>query len=445
MTLKEVLESIKPKDEERKKVKLIMDELRGIAQEVIEESGEEIEVKFVGSLAKDTYLSGDHDIDMFLAFPLSIPVEKLKSKGLEIAESIGKRLESYEISYAEHPYVRGVYKGYQVDIVPCYNVRDWREVRTAVDRSILHTEWVLKNIKGKNDEVRLLKRFLKGINAYGSEVYRRGFSGYLAEILVIKFGSFLKVLEKADFMLRQKIIDPENWLKREPEIAMKTVKREIEEDKPIIVIDPVDPRRNVAANLSWERYGLFYFKAREFLTKPSTELFFPRDKKGNYLEVLRRKGTHLVTLTFEPPNLVDDIIIPQVERTAKGLARQLELEGFRVLGIDYGRDFIFLEVEEIERPRIKIKKGPLYFTHHGLRFFDKNDIVWIEGKELASEKSSLGFIVDVLEDILRKGQFSAGKNVKDAIVGANIIIDFVPKALAQEAYLFLSREKFRVK
>ncbi len=139
---------------------------------------------------------------------------------------------------------------------------------------------------------------------------------------MIKYGSFAEVLEKADFILRQKVIDPAGWLRREPEIAMKTVKREVEEDKPLVVIDPVDPRRNVAANLSWEKYGRLYFKADEFLQRPSLEFFFPTGKTGggDYLAELRRKGgTHLITLLFDVPEMVDDLLFPQLERSSRGV------------------------------------------------------------------------------------------------------------------------------
>ncbi|WP_430515197.1 CCA tRNA nucleotidyltransferase [Pyrococcus woesei] len=443
--IEEVLQKIVPSEEEKRFIKTLMEEIKEKAKETIEELNLNAKPYFVGSLAKDTYLAGDHDVDLFIAFPLDTGLEELKEKGLEIGKALGNKLGKYEIAYAEHPYVRAKYKGVKVDIVPCYDVKSWKDVRTAVDRSILHTKWVLENLHGRNNEVRLFKRFLKGINAYGSEIYVRGFSGYLAEILIIEFGSFLSVLEKADFMLRKKIIDPKEWIKKESEIAMKTIKREVEEDKPLIVIDPVDPRRNVAANLSWERFGLFYFSSIQFLKKPSLEFFFPTKKGEDYREELRRKGTHIITLLFTPPDLVDDLLLPQVEKTAKGLAKALEIEGFKVFGVDYGRNFIFLEVDRVEKPRIEIKKGPLYFTSHGRRFYEKNERVWIEGKDLMAEKKVSGFIVEVLEEIFKKGQFSAGKNVKEAITSSDILIDFVPKSLSNEAYLFLSREKFSVK
>ncbi|WP_297499376.1 CCA tRNA nucleotidyltransferase, partial [Thermococcus sp.] len=318
--------------------------------------------------------------------------------------------------------------------------------RTAVDRSILHTGWVNENIKGKNDEVRLLKKFLKGIKAYGSEVYIRGFSGYLAEILIIKYGSFLDVLEKADFILRQKIIDPGNWLKREPEIAMKTVKREIDEDRPLIVIDPVDPRRNVSANLSWEKYGVFYFKSEGFLKEPSTEFFFPPSGvSGNYLKELGRKGTHLLTLLFERPRLVDDILMPQLEKSARGIERALGREGFRVFGWDYGysgeKAFIMLEVEGVERPAVKVHPGPEFFTERGRDFYKKNGRVWLVGKRLYAEKEVAENILDVLLALIKKNQVSIGRNLREVIRDADFLLDYVPRDLEREAYLFLSRKK----
>ncbi len=442
----EVLQKIRPTEEERAFIEGLMVELRGLAEETIESSGLDVKPYFVGSLAKDTYLAGDHDIDLFLAFPLETPLEELRKEGLELGKAIAKKLDSYDIAYAEHPYVRARYKGVSVDLVPCYDVKSWKDVKTAVDRSILHTEWVNENIKGKNDEVRLLKRFLKGINAYGSEIYVRGFSGYLAEILVIKYGSFLDVLKNADFMLRQKVIDPGNWLKHEYETAMNTVRREAEEDRPLIVIDPVDPRRNVAANLSWEKYGRFYFKAQAFLENPSTGFFFlEKPREGDYLEELRRKGAHLVTLIFGKPNLIDDLLLPQLEKSARGFEKVLAREGFGVLGWEVGHSegkaFIMLELDRIERERVRIKPGPEFFTERGLDFYRKNERVWLKGKRLYAEKVVKESVTDVITELLEKNQVSLGKNLRETIKGADILIDYVPKNLEVEAYLFLSRKK----
>ena len=448
--IQNVLERIRPSEEERAFVEGLMVELRGLAEETIESSGLDVKPYFVGSLAKDTYLAGDHDVDLFLAFPLETPLGELRKEGLELGKAIAEKLDSYQLAYAEHPYVRANYKGVSIDLVPCYDVRDWRDVRTAVDRSILHTQWVNEHLNGRNDEVRLLKRFLKGINAYGSEIYIRGFSGYLAEILVIKYGSFLEVLRNADFMLRQKIIDPRNWLKEEPELAMKTIRREIGEKRPLIVLDPVDPRRNVAANLSWERYGVFYFRSMEFLESPSTGFFFPEPPEvGSYLAELRQKGSHLITLLFDKPDMIDDLLLPQLEKSARGVEKALERENFRVLGWDVGyvdgKAFVMLEVDRIERERVTVKRGPEFFTRNGLNFYRKNERVWLEGKRLYAEKRIKENIVDVLVDLFERSQVSLGKGIAGLVKGADVLVDYVPKELEQRAYLFLSREELNLK
>lgn len=445
--LKEVLERIKPSEEERALVNAVTREIVGIAEEEIGKKDLEVTPRLVGSIAKDTYLSGDHDVDLFLAFPLEVPLEELRKIGLELGEAIGKRLESYEIAYAEHPYVRAFYKGFDVDIVPCYNVKSWRDVKTAVDRSLLHTEWVVKHLDGRNDEVRLLKKFLKGINAYGSEVYVRGFSGYLTELLIIKYGSFMNLLENVEFLGKGKIIDLEGWLKKEPEIAYKTVERERE--SPLIVIDPVDPRRNVASSLSWEKFGVFYFKAKEFVEKPGIGFFFPsKAKAGDYKALLKKKGTNLVTLLFPKPELVDDVLLPQLERSAKGFEKSLKREGFEVFDLNWGyteKAFIMLEVDRVERPRVILKPGPEFLGERALDFYAKNQKVWIRGKRLYSEKEVKEGIVDVIEDLLTKNQVALGKNLREVIKNAEISINFVPPELEEEAYLFLSKEKWNIK
>ncbi|MDK2853382.1 CCA tRNA nucleotidyltransferase [Thermococcus sp. PK] len=445
--LKEVLEKIKPSEEERAVVNAVTKEIVDIAGEEIEKRKLDVTPRLVGSIAKDTYLSGDHDVDLFLAFPLEVPLEELRKAGLELGKAIGKRLGSYEIAYAEHPYVRALYRGFEVDIVPCYNVKSWREVKTAVDRSLLHTEWVISHLNGKNDEVRLLKKFLKGINAYGSEVYVRGFSGYLTELLIIKYDSFMNLLENVEFLGKSKIIDLEGWLKKEPEIAYKTVERE--KERPLVVIDPVDPRRNVASALSWEKFGVFYFKAMEFIESPRIEFFFPsRAKAEDYKSLIREKGTNLVTLLFPKPELVDDVLLPQLERSAKGLEKSLRREGFEVFDSNWGyaeKAFIMLEVDRVERPRVILKPGPELLSERALDFYAKNQKVWIRGKQLYSEKRVKESIVDVIEELLAKNQVALGRNLREPIKNAEILINLVPPELEEEAYLFLSKEKWNIK
>ena len=106
----------------------------------------------------------------------------MKKEGLSIARKIlpdGKEL------YAQHPYLRGEIEGGGIDLVPCFAIDNSTKSISAVDRTPFHTDWVISNISGLENEVRLTKQFLKAIGAYGANSAIGGFSGYLVEILCI--------------------------------------------------------------------------------------------------------------------------------------------------------------------------------------------------------------------------------------------------------------------
>ncbi len=59
----------------------------------------------------------------------------------------------------------------------------------------------------------MLKKFLRSLHIYGAEISTKGFSGYVSEVLIIKFGSFLSTLEYfSNFTGDKKIITIENVL-----------------------------------------------------------------------------------------------------------------------------------------------------------------------------------------------------------------------------------------
>ena len=137
----------------------------------------------VGSAARSTWLAQDHDLDIFLG----VPPDGDLAAALEVARSVAP---DHEEKYAEHPYVHAWVDGFDVDLVPCYLVEDASCLKSAVDRTPFHTRYVSQRIAGREDDVLLLKQFMKGIDVYGSELKVGGFSGYLAELLVLYYGSF---------------------------------------------------------------------------------------------------------------------------------------------------------------------------------------------------------------------------------------------------------------
>jgi len=139
-------------------------------------------------------------------------------------------------------------------------------------------------IKGLEDDVLLLKQFLKGIGVYGSELRTRGFSGYLVELLIINYGSFENVLKTACGWKYGTLIDIEDH---------GTI---IHKD-PLVMIDPTDPVRNVAAALSLDNMCIFIDRACEFLKQPDISYFrmhIPEPFHDTDLEpVISERGTSL--------------------------------------------------------------------------------------------------------------------------------------------------------
>src|SRR5207253_1098008 len=90
------------------------------------------------------------------------------------------------------------YGGFEVEIVPCYRITDATQRMSAVDRTPLHVDYVLGHVKeGQTNEVRLLKAWAEGIGVYGAEAKVLGFSGYLCELLILKYASFRGVLDSS--------------------------------------------------------------------------------------------------------------------------------------------------------------------------------------------------------------------------------------------------------
>jgi len=141
----------------------------------------------------------------------------------------------YAISYAEHPYLTVRIEGVEVDVVPAFRIPRGQRPITAVDRTPFHTEFVLAHTDERTrDEVRLLKQFMKGIGVYGAEIKVQGFSGYVAELLVIAHSSFEETLRAAS-----------SW--RHPVVVDKLVKPLREFSEPLVIPDPTDPLRNAAS------------------------------------------------------------------------------------------------------------------------------------------------------------------------------------------------------
>jgi len=317
----DVLERIRPTPEERTYIRVIGQRLI----EAVERSGV-AEAMMVGSVARDTFVRGDRDLDVFMLFDPAISREELQEQGLALARRIAEEFgATWREKYAEHPYLNATIDSLDIDLVPCYAVSSATEIKSAVDRTPFHTRYILSHIGGYADDVLLLKQFAKAGGVYGSDHMTEGFSGYLCEILTIYYGGFHALIEAAARWRPGEVIDIEQHGRKQFE-------------EPLVVIDPVDPERNVAAALSLSRMFEFAELARGYLAEPSAAFFCrpasPPLTREVFARLLAARGTHLFSLTFVTPAYTPDTVVPQLRKSAESVRELLERSGFPANRID---------------------------------------------------------------------------------------------------------------
>jgi len=160
------------------------------------------------------------------------------------------------------------------------------------------------------EEVRILKKFLLHIRAYGAEIAKEGFSGYTSEVLISHFGSFEKTIKKISEMKKGQVIG----------------RSQKKFDSPIVIIDPIDSNRNLGAAISIDSLGKFVLASRLFLKKPSKTFFNKPISKR-----VMKNTDKIIVVQFRFKNRSDDIIWGQIKRASNALKTQLELGGFTVL------------------------------------------------------------------------------------------------------------------
>ncbi len=313
----EVLQRIRPGEEEIKKIsdlaeKIIADiNASGIATGMV-----------VGSVARKTHIANDRDLDIFLLFPPTIPRLELEEKGLALAYQVVRQYtDKMHEKYAEHPYLNATIGEIDLDLVPCYEVRDPREIQSAVDRTPFHTRYIRSHISSLTDDVLLLKQFTKVNGVYGSDLMTEGFAGYLCELLILAFGGFIPLLMAASRWRPGIVIDIENH-------------QAISFSDPMVVIDPVDPRRNVSASVSLTRMMEFVELARGYLAEPDIGFFEEQEpvplNPPCFISIMEARGTTLYALVFKTPPFIEDVVVPQLKKSAISISHLLTRHEFVV-------------------------------------------------------------------------------------------------------------------
>ncbi|MGI0132000.1 MAG: CCA tRNA nucleotidyltransferase [Thermoplasmata archaeon] len=349
-----VLRAITPSPEMMERVRTATRLLVERAESAVRNRGSPVVRCLVaGSAARGTYLGDRLDIDLFLLFRTDVPREVLEREGLALGSEV---LTDPVTKYAEHPYRHGTFEGIEVDAVPGYAVDDPSRPMSAVDRTPFHQEYLTQRQTPEMvAQVRLTKQFLRALGVYGSEARTGGFSGYLVELLVLRFGRLRELLAAA-----------RGWRIPVRLLSSPTAAPRTPDDVALLLDDPVDPNRNVATALTRRNLGRFILAAGHYLDHPSARAFdlpprpalAPADAKRRLAE----RRTHVAILGMPRPDLVDDILYPQLAKAERALADEAERLGFQVVGTasaaGEGRVVVLLEVAQRELPGVKVQDGP---------------------------------------------------------------------------------------
>jgi len=352
--LREAYKLATPSEEEKQKVREVAQRARFLVAEAVRTYGVDAEVDVYGSAARATWLPGQRDVDVFVVLnDRNIKPEDVVSF---LARFFTERRIPWVRRYAQHPYLTLLLEGYEVDVVPCYKIGFGERPITAADRSPLHHKFLAERLhEVQRRDVRILKLFLKTIGVYGAEIRVEGFSGYLAELLVAYYGTFLNVINAAA-----------RWKPYKTLIAFSDVKTRFK--APLVVVDPVDPNRNVAAAVSLTSMSTFILATRRFLKRPSLSYFQPQP--GAFLRL------NTVEVVFPYPNEPPDTIWGRYKRVGRALYEWLRECGFKVFrwGVESDeKTYVSLVyvLEQVELPQYVLHRGPPVYDDAVDAFIEK--------------------------------------------------------------------------
>lgn len=342
-----------------------------------------------GSLAKNTYLPGDHDVDIFVAFDYFHKfhdISKLlgsvlgKLKHVSVARVHGSR-DYFQMTTSASPLT--------FEIIPVLDIKDPDAAANITDCSPLHVSWVKKQIaKNKKlaDEIKLTKAFCKAAGVYGAESYIKGFSGHVVDILTIYYGGFVKLLTASQSWKDKTIIDFYNAHKGSALQVLNTSKLQ----SPLIVVDPIQKERNAAAALDYAKAERFKTRAHQFLKQPALDFFIKKDLTLEDIK-LRAGKNKLVLVDVVARQGKEDVVGAKLLKAFEYIKKQLQKNEFDLYdaGWIWNKDkkalFFFIlnpapipETQCLIGPLVSMAKYAAHFKSVHKKTFEKNGRVFAE-------------------------------------------------------------------
>ncbi len=395
--LNKILEEIKPTKEYQLSVltraKNIIDKLNKNLKDAKAVLG--------GSGAKGTWIE-TFDADIFVKYNYN----KYKDKSEDLSEILEKVMKrtfiDFDRIHGSRDYFQINVDDFTFEIVPILDIKKAEQAKNITDVSPLHTKWVLKHKKYR-EQVRLTKKFCKAQKVYGAESHIKGFSGYVCEILTIYYGSFIELIKNAAKWKEKQIIDVEGYYKGKDVFMILNKSKLV---APLIVIDPVQADRNAAAALSFENFDKFRDACKKFIRKPSKDMF-----KENKISIEKikeeNKDKKVIVIEAELLEGKKDIAGCKIIKIFEYMLKKITQKGFKIFdfGINFNGTALFYFVldnmeltkeEEIEGPPIELKDHVKEFKKKHKQTSIKNDKIYALEKREYTKPEKL--IKDLLQE-----------------------------------------------
>jgi tRNA nucleotidyltransferase (CCA-adding enzyme) len=329
-----------------------------------------------GSYAKDTWLRGDYDVDVFVQFGQTHKKDDLSTL---LAKAL--KAKKAERIHGSRDYFWVKDQQFTFEIVPVLEVQKPEQAQNVTDFSPHHVTWVNKNgAKYKND-IRLFKKFCKAQGLYGAESYIRGFSGHVVDILVTYYKGFVPLLKAVTGWKPKTIVDYYHHYDKKALFVLNQSKIQ----GPLIIIDPVQKDRNAAAALIQEKYDGLIAAAKKFLAKPSQEFFV---ETGVDFGKLAKKG-HVVRVCITAPTGKEDVVGTKLLHAFEYTKRFLEDFTLIASGWKWNKDSqaeFWYVVKQRTLPPTMIHPGPpLEFTRAVAAFKKAHKKTFVKGDRLMAE------------------------------------------------------------
>jgi len=413
-----------PTEYEERRLRTVAERVLRAVEEAFRGVEGHVRTTLEGSAAKGTWIRSRPEVDVFVHFSPGVGRELLEKmvveRGSRALEDIGA---SWRLRYADHPYVEGFLGDVTVNVVGCYATEPGKWL-SPVDRTPYHTRYVLSRLDDRlRTEIRLAKAFMRGIGVYGAELRISGFSGYLTELLVLRFNGFLELLRDGSGWRPGKAIDMTGTFTEEELRALFP-------NSPLIVTDPVDRNRNVASAVSLTRFSEFVLASRLFLSSPSLSFFDPRPpSRGDVRPLL---GCLMAVRLRDLPSLPADTLWGEVLKFCRSVERRLQKEGFvvrRWAAESNGDEVLLLfDIESLELPPLELRVGPPVWLRNAEDFVgehlrDQLTVAgpWVSGERLyVLKRRALRSARDLLLRWIERGEVSVPKDVAPSIRSAEV-------------------------